>query len=139
MQIIIVADNDLADVGRRMAHVISLEGDCDAAFWTLKHYRDNEAQLMGKQPVIFLGDNDITKSYMEVIPERFGAFQTKCRHAGGKAILIANTPTLVSRDDINKIKRCKQGTQKGYPSTSYDCNSCRAYIHRRVNRTRYKR
>lgn len=112
MQIIIVADNDLEDFGRRMAHVISLEDDCDAAFWTLKHYRDNEAQLMGEQPVISLGDNDITKSYMEVIPERFGAFQTKCRHAAGKAILIADTPTLVSRDDINKIKGANKELKK---------------------------
>lgn len=123
MQIIIVADNDLEDFGRKMAHVISLEEDCDAAFWTLKHYRDNEAQIKGEQPAIFLGDNDITKALMEVIPERFGAFQTKCRHAGGRAILIADTPILVSRDDINKIKdankELNKELQKEDPSTPY--------------------
>lgn len=114
MQIIIVADQDLADFGRRMSHAISSKEDCDAAFLTLKHYRDNETQISGRQPIIFLGDNDFTKPLTEDIPERFRAYRTKCWHDGGKAVLIADTPTSVSCEDMNEIGSANMEFHKGF-------------------------
>ena len=60
MQFIIVADDDLAPLGRQIAHALSNQKTHSGAFWSVKHYKDNEAQLDGKQPVIFLGDHELT-------------------------------------------------------------------------------
>ena len=104
MQFIIVADKDLAPFGRQLAHNLSVHEAHDGAFWTIQHYLDNEAQIRGDQPVIFLGDNEVTKSLKDVLPERFAAEGTKCWYGGTKAILIGTTPTMVSREDVERLK-----------------------------------
>ena len=68
MQFIIVANDDLTPMGRQLAHALSMQPSHSGALWTVKHYRDNEAQLDGKQPVIFLGDNEVARSYVAVLP-----------------------------------------------------------------------
>lgn len=100
MQFIIVADDDLEDIGRRMAHAIAKQGTYDGSFWTLKYYKDNEAQLQGSQPVIFLGENEITKALTEDIPTRFERYGTRCWYDGSKAILVAEDARF-SIDEIS--------------------------------------
>ncbi len=111
MQFIIVAKDDLAPQGRQLAHALSVQKTHSGAFWTVKHYKDNEAQLDGKQPVIFLGSNEVAESYIDVLPERFRGFGTKCAFEGAKAVLIAVEPYDVSYEDIKSLKRAVEGNQ----------------------------
>lgn len=112
MQFIIVANDDLAPLGRQLAHALSLQKMHSGAFWTVKHYKDNEAQLDGKQPVIFLGDNEVAKSYVNVLPERFHSFGTKCLFEGAKAVLIAEDPGDVTREDLASLRNAVKETGK---------------------------
>lgn len=112
MQFIIVANDDLAALARRLAHALSMQKTHSGAFWTVKHYRDNEAQLDGKQPVVFLGDNEVAKSYVDILPERFRGFGTRCSYEGAKAALIADEPDDVTDEDIASLKRGVEGNQE---------------------------
>lgn len=104
MQFIIVADEDLAPLGRQIAHALSNQKTHSGAFWSVKHYKDNEAQLDGKQPVIFLGDHELTQSYVDVLPERFRGYGARCHHEGSKAVLVADTPSDVSLEDLKELE-----------------------------------
>ncbi len=112
MQFIVVANDDLAPLGRQLAHALSVQKDHTGAFWTVKHYRDNEAQLGGKQPVIFLGDNEVANSYVDVLPQRFRAFGAKCAFEAAKAVLIAEEPESVSQKDIERLTEAVKGNQQ---------------------------
>lgn len=104
MQFIIVADDDLAPLGRQIAHALSNQKTHSGAFWSIKHYKDNEAQLDGKQPVIFLGDHELTRSYVDVLPERFRGYGARCHHEGSKAVLVAETPSDVGLGDLKELQ-----------------------------------
>ncbi|MDE0027188.1 MAG: hypothetical protein OXP69_22475 [Spirochaetaceae bacterium] len=112
MQFIIVADKDLAPFGRQLAHSLSEQEDHDGGFWTIRHYIDNEAHIRGDQPVIFLGDNEVTKSFQDVLPQRFAAEGTKCWYGGTKAILTAKTPVIVSREEVDRLKTLVKAQQE---------------------------
>ncbi len=104
MHFIVVANDNLAPLGRRIAHALSNQRQHSGAFWSVKHYKDNEAQLDGKQPVIFLGDHDLTASYINVLPEKFQGYGAHCHFEGAKAVLIADMPSDVSIDDLNQLR-----------------------------------
>lgn len=112
MRFIIVADEELAHLGRQLAHAFSNQKAHTGAFWSVKHYKDNEAQLDGKQPVIFLGDHALTKSYVNVLPERFRRYGTRCHHEGSKAVLIADTPSEVSITDLKELQAALDQSQE---------------------------
>jgi hypothetical protein len=105
MQFIIVANDDLAPLGRQLAHALSIQKTHSGAFWTVKHYKDNEAQVDGKQPVVFLGDSEVAKSYVDVLPERFREFGTKCSFEGAKAVLIVDDPNDINHENIASLRR----------------------------------
>ncbi|MEI5582304.1 MULTISPECIES: hypothetical protein [unclassified Agromyces] len=108
MQFIIVATDDLATLGRQLAHALSLHEEHSGTYWTLKHYEDNEASL-AKQPVIFLGESKVSKPYTEVLPVRFADYGTTCRFEGAKAVLLADDPDSVSVDDLARFERVVEG------------------------------
>ena len=111
MQFIIVADDDLAPLGRQIAHALSNQKTHSGAFWSVKHYKDNEAQLDGKQPVIFLGDHELTESYVDVLPKRFRGYGARCHYEGSKAVLVAETPSDVSLGDLKKLQAALDQSQ----------------------------
>jgi len=102
---IIVANENFEDLGRTLAHSISLQKSHCASLWTVMHYKNNEATLDGKQAVIFLGENKVASSYISVLPERFRGYGTRCFYEGAKAVLVAEVPDVVSNDDIDDIRR----------------------------------
>jgi hypothetical protein len=112
MDFVIVANDDLAPLGRELAHGISVQKAHSGSFWTVKAYKDNEAQFGGKQPVIFLGDNEVARAYADILPERFRGFSTRCSFEGAKVVLIADDPGDVSNQDIASLKRIVGGTQE---------------------------
>lgn len=108
MQFIIVATDELATVGRQLAHALSLHEAHSGTFWTLKHYEDNEATL-AKQPVIFLGESKVARSYKDVLPERFSDYGTACSFEGSKAVLVVHTPSVVSVEELAGFGRVVEG------------------------------
>jgi hypothetical protein len=112
MDFVVVANDDLATLGRQLAHALSVQKNHSGAFWSVKHYKDNEAQLGGKQPVIFLGDNEIANSYVDVLPERFSSFGVKCVFEGAKAVLVADEPEDVSTEELQRLKLALENNQK---------------------------
>jgi hypothetical protein len=54
--------------------------------------------------VIFLGDNEVARSYVDILPERFSGFGVKCAFEGAKAVLIADEPEYVSQKDIDNLE-----------------------------------
>jgi hypothetical protein len=109
MQFIVTASEDLAPVARQFLHSLSLRSGHDGAFWSLKQYQDNEVQLNSKQPVIFLGENEISACYVDMLPEHFRAYGTRCLFAGSKAVLLAEPLKDVSPADIRNLRRVVHG------------------------------
>ena len=112
MQFIIVSDKDLAPFGRQLAHNLSGQHGHNGAFWTIRHYLDNEAQILGDQPVIFLGENEVTKPLTEALSQRFVEEGTQCWYSGAKAILMAETPALVSRAEVERLRAVVEAHQE---------------------------
>jgi hypothetical protein len=108
VQFIIVAEDNLAPLGRQLAHALSLHEEHSGTYWTLKHYADNEASL-GKQPVIFLGENSVSKSYSDILPMRFSDYGTTCWFEGPKAVLFADNHDNVSVEDFARFERVVVG------------------------------
>lgn len=108
MQFITVAPEPLAPLARRLAHALSMHDGHSGTYWSLKHYEDNESSL-ANQPVIFLGDSTIARSYRDVLPVRFSDFGTTCWLEGTKAVLIAEVPSRVSVDELSRFERVVLG------------------------------
>jgi hypothetical protein len=111
MQLIVVAKEDLADLARKLIHCISQIEEHSASFWTDKHYKDNEATLSGKQHVIFLGENEVSKSYSTILPERFSACGTKCYWGGSKALLTVKPLDIVNMKNLEEMSNVVKGKQ----------------------------
>ena len=108
MQFIIVATEELAPIGRQLAHALSLHEEHSGTYLSLKHYEDNEASL-AKQPVVFLGDSKVARTYSEVLPSRFSDYGTTCSFEGSKAVLSVATPGAVSVDALSRFTRVVAG------------------------------
>lgn len=108
MQFITVAPEPLAPLARRLAHALSMHDGHTGTYWSLKHYEDNESSL-ANQPVIFLGDSAVARSYTDVLPVRFSDFGTTCWFEGTKVVLIADMPSRVSVDELSRLERIVLG------------------------------
>jgi hypothetical protein len=105
MQLIIVADEDLAPLARKLAHELSKDASYSGQFWSIQHFKNNEATIHPKQPVLFLGDHELSRQYIDILPERFCAHGTRCHHEKSKAVLLAVTPLSVSPEDLGNLKK----------------------------------
>jgi hypothetical protein len=109
MQFIIVADDDLARLGRQLAHLLSLRKERSAAFWTVKHYKDNEAQIVGKQPLIIRttrrrssasslsSSSETTKSRSPTSRSYRSAFAASTRSASSKVQRRSLSPMIPTK------------------------------------------
>lgn len=104
MKFIIVANRAYADLARQLTRVLSMRREYTASYWSVADYKANEAQLDGKQPVIFIGDNELSRPLVDVLPERLRGYGTACFHGGAVAILRADTPGNVSAEDLAELK-----------------------------------
>lgn len=116
MQFTIVADDELAPLARQLAHALSLQEGHTGAFWTVKHYKDNEATLSARQPVIFLGDHELSRSYLDVLPSHFSEYGVSYYYEGAKAVLIADTPNFVSKSELKALQNIVEKTKKSLKS-----------------------
>lgn len=111
MQFTIVADDELAPLARQLAHALSLQEGHTGAFWTVKHYKDNEATLSARQPVIFLGDHELSRSYLDVLPSHFSDYGVSYYYEGAKAVLIADTPRFVLERELKVLQNIVEKTK----------------------------
>lgn len=111
MQFTIVADDELAPLARQLAHALSLQEGHTGAFWTVKHYKDNEATLSARQPVIFLGDHELSRSYLDVLPSHFSEYGVSYYYEGAKAVLIADTPNFVLERELKALQNIVEKTK----------------------------
>lgn len=105
MHFIVVSNEEIAPLARKLTHGISMLPEHSASFWTEKHYKNNESTLGGKQRVVFLGENEISKSYVNILKERFSAYGANCYWEGAKALLTAQPPDSIDNSDISSFKR----------------------------------
>ncbi|HIJ88046.1 MAG TPA: hypothetical protein HPP97_10270 [Desulfuromonadales bacterium] len=91
--IIIVAPEQYQDLARKITHEISKQPGFTAAYWTIKHYADNEFQLTGNQYVVLMGNSDenrFTKDYLQVINNLKNFAGAFYGYDGAKAVIFGD-------------------------------------------------
>lgn len=100
-EIIIVAPKKYEDLGRRLTHEISKFDGCKGAYWSDKHYKDNEFSQGGERYVIFVGDedeNDLTKDFLPVIKSLRNEAGACFGFDGSKAVVFGDGDLNKERD-----------------------------------------
>ena len=69
--IIVVAEDALHECAIELIHHISKNEGAKASLYTSQKYKDNEHKITGKNYVLFLGLNSISKHYISLIPEKY--------------------------------------------------------------------
>jgi len=105
MQFCIVASEDHAPLARRLSHGISKMPEHSAFYWSEKQYKDNELKISKNVRLIFAGENEFSKSYATILPEKFSAYGTSCYWEDNKALLLAKVPTIVTKNEIESLGR----------------------------------
>lgn len=106
--IIIVTTDSHAEIARRLAHDISKKPEHEATYWSIKHYKDNEASLGNKNYLIFIGDKDeniFTKVYMPLINNITIKNHACIGYNGTKAVIFSDNLECFWRDVPSRIKR----------------------------------
>jgi hypothetical protein len=91
--IIIVAPEQYQDLARKITHEISKQPGFTAAYWTIKHYADNEFQLTGNQYAVLMGnldENRFTKDYLQVINNLKNLAGACYGYDGAKAVIFGD-------------------------------------------------
>jgi len=112
MQFVVVGEMKNSEICRGLVQAISVKQNHSAAFWTEKHYLDNESQLGGKQPVIFVGRNKASKDFERILPKKSSNFGTSCHYEGARALLVWDEPEFVSKEDCEKFKKAVEKEKK---------------------------
>ena len=128
MEFLIVANKQQATLARQLAHTLSQQPDHAATYWTVKQYKDNESQLGGKQPIVFLGGNDVANSYVGVLSERFRTHSVSCHIGGSKVVITADQPTIVSRKALSDLKEAIRAGQEQIKHRLATANSALAVV-----------
>jgi hypothetical protein len=109
-EIIVVAPEQYQDLARKITHQISKQPGYNGAYWTIKHYADNEFQLGGNRYVVLVGnpdENHFTKDYLQVISNlrnQAGA----CYGFDGVKAVIFGEGRLEQENDFKEVlkKKC---------------------------------
>ncbi len=107
--ILVVPAAELEKQGRQLAHAISQVDGQKAAMWTAAHYLNNEPQISGSQPVIFLGPTQPAQDLAEVMPVGFEAKGVSCHVEGHRAVILATLPETQDPQEL----RAFQGELEG--------------------------
>jgi hypothetical protein len=90
-QIIIVAPEQYQDLARKITHEISKQPGFNGAYWTIKHYADNEFITGGKSYVVLMGNSDenrFTKTYLGEIKNLNNHSGACYGYDGSKAVIF---------------------------------------------------
>lgn len=104
-EIIVVAPDQYRDMARQLSHDISKQTTCNAAFWTIKQFEDNEFQTGGNRYAIFIGnkaENKLTSDFLPVIKNltnRAGC----CYGFDGSKVILFGTGDLDDKKEFEKF------------------------------------
>ncbi len=115
--IIIVAEKKLKRNGRALVHVISKIRKDKVVLFSPKQYEDNEARITGRQKVIFLGKNKVSKDFIPLIKKKYEKFGIIWGYDFSKALIYIEDSFINKKILIEEIKRIakeeKENTLKG--------------------------
>jgi hypothetical protein len=123
--IMIVGNKDLMQLARRLSHGISKMSKYSAGPYTFDQFKHSEAGVSGKQPIVFLGLNQIARDYLSELPERFRDYGTKCFFGGALAILEINTPQLINRTELDALKSLVDGYKEEFRNAKEEAGAKR--------------
>lgn len=105
--IIVVAPDKYKAVAREMTHQLSKLENCNAAYWTIKHFEDNEMQIGAKHWILSIGnssENKLTSDYRSFIKLKHDAGGLCYGYDGNKAIMFADEKKVDKNDTIRVAK-----------------------------------
>jgi hypothetical protein len=108
-EIIIVAPEQYQDLARKITHEISKQPGYNGAYWTIKHYADNEFQLGGNRYVVLMGnpeENRFTKDYLQVINNLQNQAGVCYGFDGVKAVIFGEGKSEQEKDFKEVLKKC---------------------------------
>ena len=108
-EIIIVAPEQYQDLARKITHEISKQPGFNGAYWTIKHYADNEFQLGGNRYVVLMGnpdENRFTKDYLPVITNLQNKAGVCYGFDGVKAVIFGEGKLEQEKDFKEVLKKC---------------------------------
>jgi predicted AlkP superfamily phosphohydrolase/phosphomutase len=91
--IIVVAPDKYKAVAREMTHHLSKIEGCNAAYWTIKHFEDNEMQVGAKHWILSIGnenENKLTEDFRGFIKLKHDAGGLCYGYDANKAIIFAD-------------------------------------------------
>lgn len=113
--IAVVADKNLRKEAIRLVHGLSKLDDVKAVYWTPKEMRDNEAQVTGRSPIIFLGKNSEAIPYIDLIKPNMKKHGVVWGYDGSKAaIYIDSEPKdyISLKNELDIVKESWKDTSK---------------------------
>ncbi len=108
-EIIIVAPEQYQDLARKITHEISKQPGYNGAYWTIKHYADNEFQLGGNRYVVLMGnpdENRFTKDYLQIISNLQNQAGVCYGFDGVKAVIFGEGKLEQEKDFKEVLKKC---------------------------------
>ena len=103
--IIIVSEGkkEMRKLAHRLFNVVGSLDGFDAAIWEEKHFKGNEATLPASQPVIFVGETDVSKLMLDSIDWQFDEFNMRIGWLGKRAVIhVARKDLSLEEYDVFK-------------------------------------
>jgi len=101
INIIVVADKDLSTFARRLVHSLSKTGEIKSSFISTNMFKQNENQMTGNNYIIFLGKNEVSEDYVDLIKVDYDRHGIKWGHDYRKAIIYVDSFLKVNEDLLN--------------------------------------
>ena len=70
MQIIVVADQDENRAAQLLVHEISKQPEHSGVLWSTEHFNDNQVQVTGKHPFVFIGWNETSEVFISMFKRK---------------------------------------------------------------------
>ncbi|MED1601204.1 hypothetical protein [Alkalihalophilus marmarensis] len=103
--IVVVAPDKYRGIARKVAHELSKLENCNAVYWSIKHYSDTEAGFSSENWVVSIGndsENSITKDFLNFIDLRLTDGGMHYGYDGNKAVIFAKDVGL-SKEEFAQI------------------------------------
>lgn len=101
--ILVVANDNLREHAVHLVHAISNNEETKASYFTPQKFKDSESQITGKNYVIFIGENEISKPYISLIKRKYEEYGIVWGYDGTKAAIIVEDIQLKEKEMKKEI------------------------------------
>jgi hypothetical protein len=108
--IAVVADDKLRKYAIKLVHAISKNEGFKSSFFTPPKFKSNEAQITGRNRVIFIGKNKVSDAYIELINEKYEKHGVVWGYDGPKAAIYIKNEDLDIAGMETEISNIYQST-----------------------------